>query len=37
MMAAKPREDEPCINIVTRSGVVTRDDKGKGKKEFEAT
>lgn len=37
MMTAEPRTDEPRINILTRSGVVTRDDKANGKKEVEAT
>ena len=35
MMNAKKRTDEPCINIVTRSRVVTESDKADGKKEFE--
>lgn len=29
MMTTEPREDEQHINIVTRSGVATGDDKGK--------
>lgn len=33
MMAIEPREHEPCINIITRRGAATRDDKGKKKVE----
>ena len=37
MMTTKPRTGEPHINIVTRSGAMTRNDKANGKKEVEAT
>lgn len=37
MMTVEPREDQPCIDIVTRSGNVTENDKAEGKKEVEAT
>jgi len=37
IMPAEPRNNKPHINIVTRSGVVTGDDKADGKKEVEAT
>jgi len=33
MMTVEPREDEPRINIITRSGAVMGDDKGKKKVE----
>lgn len=29
MMRLKPHEDGPNVNIVTRSGITTREDKGK--------
>lgn len=29
MMRPEPREEEPIINIVTRSGASKREDKGK--------
>lgn len=37
MIIAKPREDQPCIGIVTRSRTATGNDKAEGKKEVEAT
>lgn len=37
MMTMEPRINEPHINFVTRSGVVTRDDKENGRKEVKAT
>jgi len=33
MLTTEPREDESCINIVSRSGASTRDSKGKKKVE----
>lgn len=33
MMNVEPREDEPHVNIVARSGATTGDDKGKKKVE----
>ena len=29
MMRVEPHEEDPNVNIVLRSGVATRDDKGK--------
>lgn len=37
MMTAKPRTDEPLINIETRSGSATRNVKADGKKVVEDT
>lgn len=36
-MIAKPREDQPRIDIVTRIRTVTGNDKADVKKEVEAT
>jgi len=33
MMRSKPRKDGPSVNIVTRSSITTRDDKGKKSEE----
>lgn len=33
MMTTEPREEEPCVNIVTRNGVATEDGEGKRKVE----
>jgi len=37
MMTIEPREDQPCIKIITRSRATTRNDKVNGKKEAEST
>ena len=37
MMTTEPRNNETHINIVTRSGVVTGNDKTDGKKDVEVT
>ena len=29
MIRSKPREEDPNVNIMLRSGIATRDDKGK--------
>jgi len=36
-MTVEPREDQPRIGIVTRSGTATGNDKADGRKEVEAT
>ena len=36
MMIVEPRTDEPCVNVVTRSGVASGNDKIDGKPEAEA-
>ena len=35
MMRAEPREEDPKVNIMLRSGVKTREDKGKQPEEGE--
>lgn len=37
MMKVEPMEYQPCIDIVTRSGATTRDDKANGEKEAKPT
>lgn len=37
MMIFEPREDQLCIDIVTISGTMTRNDKADGKEEAKTT